>query len=159
MGSAYSWKLSIENNTQSVHDMIIFAANQMKDFCGNGEPKFQDWLWFRWSPESKWWAGDFVQELSKKFPETIFRLDCTGDDNFTWFFLNGSMLSESEIWEIPRFPTRPLFKKKYEQAKVKRAEAKRIQDEKFAKAEKEKLEKQINELKAKQQELEKRLAG
>jgi hypothetical protein len=23
MGSAYSWKLSIENNTQSVHDMII----------------------------------------------------------------------------------------------------------------------------------------
>ena len=159
MGSAYSWKLTIESEHPEAHRLIIGEANQMKDFSGNGEPKFQDWFWFRWSPESKWWAGDFVQELSKKFTQTIFRLDCTGDSHFTWFFLNGNMLSENEIWEIPRFPTRPLFKKKFEQAKVNRAEAKRIQDEKYAKAEKEKLEKQISELKVKQQELEKKLAG
>ena len=38
-------------------------------------------------------------------------------------------------------------------------EAKRLQQEQFAKAEKQKLEKQIADLKAKQEELQKKLAG
>jgi hypothetical protein len=155
MGSYNSWKLTIEETDIRARQLIIDTANGMKDFTDG--PKIEDFMWFRWSEEVKWWASEFTAGLSKEFPETIFRLDCRGDDNFTWFFLDGAILSESDIWTNPRFPSRPLFKKKLQETALKRAEQKRIHDEKVAKAEKEKLEKQLAELKAKQQELEDKL--
>ena len=79
--------------------------------------------------------------------------------NFTYFFYKGQALTESEIWERPTFPSRPLFKKKLTEAKVNRAKTKQLREEAAAKAEKERLEKEIQTLKSKQKELEKRLAG
>lgn len=155
MGSSNAWKLTIEETDIRVRKLIIDTANGMKDFTDG--PKIEEFMWFRWSPEVKWWAGEFTSGLSKKFPETIFRLDCRGDDNFTWFFLDGAILSDTDIWVLPRFPSRPLFKKKLQEITQRRAEQKRIDDEKNAKAEKEKLEKQLAELRAKQQELEDKL--
>lgn len=155
MDSYNAWKLTIEETDARARQLIIDTANGTKDFADGS--KIEDFMWFRWSQEVKWWAGDFVRGLSKKFPETIFRLDCRGEDTFTWFFLDGAILSESEIWTNPSFPSRRLFKKKFQEATRKRAEQKRIHDEQFAKAEKEKLERQIADLKAKQQELENKL--
>lgn len=157
MGSYIAWKLDADCDSDQ---FIIDTANAHKEFNeAEGKPNaFQNFMWRKWSPEVKWWAPEFVADLSKKI-EVIFRLDARGDENFTWFFYKGEALNESEIWEKPPFPSRPLFKKKIVEAKVKRQKARQVLEEAKAKAEKDRLEKEIQTLKAKQQELEKRLAG
>ena len=157
MGSYIAWKLDADMT--GGEQFLVETANAHRAFKDEKDgPKFQDFMWRKWSPEVKWWAPEFVAELSKNI-DVIFRLDARGDDNFTWFFYKGQTLSESEIWEKPTFPSRPLFKKKMGEAKVNRAKAKQLREEAAAKAEKERLEKEIEALKVKQQQLEKRLAG
>ena len=154
MGTACAWKLSADCVSDQV---IIDIANNMLLESGD-DSKIEQFMWKRWSHETKWWAPEFVKKLSEKF-DVVFKLEATGDEHFTWFFHKGNILSEDEVWERPQFPSRPLFKKRLEVAKVKRAEARRLQEENRAKAEKLNLEKKIAELKAKQEELQKKLAG
>lgn len=156
MGSSYSWRLTIENRAL-LEQSISTVANNMPEFL-NSSPQFQNWMWFRWTPEVKWWAVDFVQELSKQFPETVFRLQCQGDSNFVSFFLNGEVLDERQIWQNPPFPSRPLFKKKLAEAKIAAENARKLREEQSAKAEKERMQKELETLKAKQRELENKLA-
>lgn len=158
MGSSYSWRLTIENRNPSLEQSIFDAANSMKAFSGPRDPKIQNWMWFLWSPEVKWWAVDFVQELSKQFRETVFRLECHGDANFNAFFLNGEFLDERQIWQNPPFPSRPLLKKKLAEAKIAAENARKLREEQSAKAEKELMQKELETLKAKQRELENKLA-
>ena len=68
-------------------------------------------------------------------------------------------MSESEIWEKPTFPSRPLFKKKAAEAVVNREKQRIANEAARAAAEKQRLEREIQALKAKQQKLEKQLAG
>jgi hypothetical protein len=156
MGTACSWKLTADCSPAG-ENLIVDVANSFLLETGD-DSKIERFMWKRWSNETKWWAPDFVKKLSEKF-DIVFKLEARGDEHFTWFFHKGNILSEEEVWERPQFPSRPLFKKRLEVARVKRVEAKRLQESTRAKAEKEKLEKQINELKAKQQELERKLAG
>jgi hypothetical protein len=156
MGTACSWKLTADCSPAG-ENFIVDVANSVLLETGD-DSKIEHFMWKQWSTETKWWAPDFVKKLSEKF-DIVFKLEARGDEHFTWFFLKGNILSEEEVWERPQFPSRPLFKKRLEVARVKRVEAKRLQESTRAKAEKEKLEKQINELKAKQQELERKLAG
>jgi hypothetical protein len=157
MGSYIAWKLDAD--TTGGEQFLIETANAHPEFKNEKDgPKFENFMWRKWSPEVKWWAPDFVADLSKNI-DVIFRLDAKGDENFTYFFYKGQTLTESEIWERPTFPSRPLFKKKLTEAKVNRAKAKQLREEAAAKAEKERLEKEIETLKAKQHQLEKRLAG
>lgn len=158
MGSAYSWCLTIENRNPSLEEMIFDAANSSPDFS-DCEPEFQNWMWFRWTPEVKWWAGDFVIQLSKQIRDTVFRLEASGDQHFVWFYLNGEILDEKEIWNNPQFPSRPLFKKKMSEAKINREKVRQQREEVRAKAEKERLQKEIETLKTKQADLERKLAG
>lgn len=158
MGSSYSWRLTIENRNPSLEQSICDTANCMKDFSDPRDPKFQNWMWFRWTPEVKWWALDFVQELSKQFPETVFRLQCQGDSNFISFFLNGEALDERHIWQNPPFPSRTLFRKKLAEAKIASENAHKLREEAAAKAEKERMQNELETLKAKQRELENKLA-
>lgn len=155
MGTSCSWKLDADYHAAN-DPFIIQTANSI--LLENGDDsKIENFMWKRWSHETKWWAPDFVQKLSQKI-DLVFKLQATGDENFTWYFYKGSILSEEEIWERPKFPSRPVFKKRLTIATQKRAEQKRLRDEAYAKAEKEKLEKQIAELKAKQEQLQRRLA-
>lgn len=157
MGSYIAWKLDAD--TTGGEQFIIDTANAHPEFKNEKDgPKFENFMWRKWSPEVKWWAPDFVEQLSKNI-DVILRLEAKGDENFTWFFYKGEALTESEIWERPTFPSRPLFKKKLTEAKVNREKAKQLRQEAAAKAEKERLEKEIQTLKSKQKELEKRLAG
>ena len=156
MGSYVSWKLTADCDVGG-EQFIISTANSLLKESGD-DSKIEQFMWKQWSNETKWWAPEFVQKLSGKF-DVVFKLEATGDEHFTWFFHKGCFLTEDEVWERPQFPSRPLFKKRLEIARVKRVEAKRLQEEQRVKAEKEKLEKQIAELKAKQEELQKKLAG
>lgn len=156
MGSYISWKLTADCDVGG-EQFIISTANSLLKESGD-DSKIEQFMWNRWCNETKWWAPEFVQKLSQGL-DIVFKLEARGDDNFTWFFHKGNILSENEVWERPPFPSRPLFKKRFEIAKVKRAETKRLQEENRAKAEKLNLEKKIAELKAKQEELQKKLAG
>lgn len=156
MGSSYSWRLTIENRIL-LEENIARVANNMPEFL-NSSSEFKNWMWFRWTPEVKWWAVDFVQELSKQFPETVFRLQCQGDSNFISFFLNGEVLDERQIWQNPPFPSRTLFRKKLAEAKIASENAHKLREEAAAKAEKERMQKELETLKAKQRELENKLA-
>jgi hypothetical protein len=156
MGTACSWKLTADCSPAG-ENLIVDIANNILLETGD-DSKIEQFMWKRWSSETKWWAPDFVKNLSEKV-DVVFRLEARGDEHFTWFFHKGNILSEEEVWERPQFPSRPLFKKRLEAARIKRVEAKRLQESTRVKAEKEKLERQINELKAKQQELERKLAG
>ena len=156
MGSYISWKLTADCDVGG-EQFIISTANSLLKESGD-DSKIEQFMWNRWSDDTKWWAPEFVQKLSQGL-DLVFKLEATGDEHFTWYFHKGNILSEDEVWERPPFPSRPLFKKRFQIAKVKRDEAKRLQQEQFAKAEKQKLEKQIADLKAKQEELQKKLAG
>ena len=157
MGSYIAWKLDAD--VMGGEQFIIDTANAHPEFKNEKDgPKFENFMWCKWSPEVKWWAPEFVADLSKNI-DVIFRLDAKGDENFTWFFYKGQTLTESEIWERPTFPSRPLFKKKMQEAKVNREKAKQLREEAAKKAETERLQKEIDALKNKQKELEKRLAG
>jgi hypothetical protein len=156
MGSYRSWKLTADCDVGG-EQFIISTANSILKESGDNS-KIEQFIWNRWSEETKWWAPEFVQKLSQNL-DIIFKLEARGDDNFTWFFHKGNILSEDEVWERPPFPSRPLFKKRFEIAKVKRAETKRLQEEQSAKAEKQRLQNEIATLKAKQEELQKKLAG
>ena len=157
MGSYISWKLTADCDVGG-EQFIISTANSLLKESGDDSTSIQQFMWNRWSDDTKWWAPEFVQKLSQSL-DLVFKLEARGDDNFTWYFHKGNILSEDEVWEHPPFPSRPLFKKRFQIAKVKRDEAKRLQEENRVKAEKQKLEKQIAELKAKQEELQKKLAG
>jgi hypothetical protein len=156
MGTYIAWKLDADISAGGGEQLIIDTANAHKEFKDGS--KFENFMWHKWSPEVKWWAPDFVAELSKSI-DVIFRLDARGEENFTWFFHKGSILSESEIWEKPTFPSRPLFKKKAAEAVVNREKQRIANEAARAAAEKQRLEREIQALKAKQQKLEKQLAG
>jgi hypothetical protein len=157
MGSYIAWKLDAD--IHSGEKFIIDASNDHPEFKNEKDgPKFENFMWRKWSPEVKWWALQFVADISKNI-DVVFRLDAKGDENYTWFFYKGEMLGETEIWERPQFPTRPLFKKKVSQAKVNREKAKQLREEAAKKAETERLQKEIDALKNKQKELKKRLTG
>lgn len=157
MGSYIAWKLDAD--VTGGEQFIIDTANAHPDFKNEKDgPKFENFMWRKWSPEVKWWAPQFVAELSKNI-DVIFRLDAKGDENFTYFFYKGEALTESEIWEKPTFPSRPLFKKKAAEAVVSREKQRIANEAARASAEKQRLEKEIQTLKAKQQQLEKQLAG
>jgi hypothetical protein len=156
MGSYRSWKLTADCDVGG-EQFIISTANSLLKESGD-DSKIEQFMWNRWSEETKWWAPEFVQKLSQGL-DIVFKLEARGDDNFTWFFHKGYFLTEDEVWERPPFPSRPLFKKRFEIAKVKREEAKRLQQEQSAKAEKQRLQNEIASLKAKQEELQKKLAG
>ena len=156
MGSYISWKLTADCDVGG-EQFIISTANSLLKESGD-DSKIEQFMWNRWSDDTKWWAPEFVQKLSQGL-DLVFKLEATGDEHFTWFFYKGNILSDNEIWERPQFPSRPLFKKRLEVAKVKRVEAKRLQEEQRVKAEKERLEKQISDLKMKQKELERKLAS
>ena len=158
MGSGYSWRLTVEDRTPDFHQRIISVANGMKDFSDALEPRFENWLWFRWTPEVKWSAEDFVNQLSKKFPEVVFRLECGGDEHFNSFIMNGDTLDEKEIWKNPPFPSHVLFKKKAKEAKIKRLERQRLQQETALKYEKQRMKNELEILKGKQKILERQLA-
>jgi hypothetical protein len=155
MGTYTAWKLDADISVGG-EQHIINTANAHKEFKDG--PKFENFMWHKWSPEVKWWAPEFVAELSKNI-DVVFRLDAKGEENFTWFFYKGSVLSESEIWEKPTFPSRPLFKKKFSEAVVNREKQRIANEAARVAAEKQRLEKEIQTLKAKQQQLEKQLAG
>ena len=153
MGSSYAWKLDADTNDEQ---FIIDAANAHPEF--KDDKNFKDFMWRHFSSETKWWAFDFVKDLSKNI-DVVFRLDATGDVHYTTFIYKGEVLNEEDIWERPKFPSRPLFKKKLSETRTKRAIAEQQRKAAAAKAEKDRLEKEIQTLKVKQQELEKRLAG
>lgn len=154
MGSCHSWMLTIEHPAPDLNNLIIKAASKMKDFSYPGEPSFQDFIWFKRSPEIKWLALDFSSQLSKQFPEVVFRLDCEGDSTFTLFFLNGENLDEGYIWRNPRFPSLPLFNEKLKEHKKDLLEKERVLLERELAATQERMSKEIERLKAKQKELE-----
>lgn len=158
MGSYIAWKLDADMT--GGEQFLVETANAHNEFKeAEGKPHaFQNFMWRKWSPEVKWWAPEFVADLSKKV-DVIFRLDARGDENFTWFFYKGQVLNESEIWEKPVFPSRPLFKKKAAEAVVKRQKAKFEQEQTRVAAEKARLEKEIELLNSKQKDLERKLAG
>jgi hypothetical protein len=158
MGSYIAWKLDADISVGG-EQHIINTANAHREFKEDKDsPKFENFMWRKWTPEVKWWAPEFVADLSKNI-DVVFRLDAKGDENFTLFFYKGQVLSEGDIWERPTFPSRPLFKKKVSQAKVNREKAKQLREEAAKKAETERLQKEIDALKNKQKELEKRLTG
>lgn len=142
MGSHHSWKLTVENKTPSLEEAI-------KTFLKRETTTFNE-IWFKWCAESKWWALDYAVEISKHVRGIVFRLDCQGDSNFTTFILDGEFLDERNIWEIPRFPSRPLFKKKLAELKVDREKRALAEEQTKLKLEKERLEKEINALVQKQ---------
>lgn len=151
MGSYIAWKLDAD--IIGAEQFIIDSANNHREFKDDKDsPRFQDFIWRKWTPEVKWWAPEFVADLSKNI-DVVFRLDAKGDENFTWFFYKGQVLSEGDIWERPTFPSRPLFKKKAQEAKMKRAEKARIDAEKKAAAEKEKMQKELESLRQREKEL------
>jgi len=157
MGSNIAWKLDAD--VTGGENFIIDTANAHPEFKNEKDgPKFENFMWRKWSPEVKWWAPQFVAELSKNI-DVIFRLDAKGDENFTYFFYKGEALTESEIWEKPTFPSRPLFKKKLTEAKVNREKQRIANEAARVAAEKQRLEREIQTLKSKQAELEKQLAG
>lgn len=157
MGTACSWKLTADCDV-AAENLIFETAKQIDKDFSDSETTFEKFMWKCWSYETKWWAPDFVQKLSQKI-DVIFKLEATGDEHFTWYFHKGNILSEEEIWERPQFPSRPLFKKRLEVAIQKRAEQKRLREQQHAQTEKQKLENQLADLKAKQEELEKKLAS
>jgi hypothetical protein len=150
MGTACSWKLTADN-TMGTDPFITETANSILLETGD-DSKIEHFMWKRWSDETKWWAPDFVKKLSEKV-DVVFRLEARGDEHFTWFFHKGNILSEEEVWERPQFPSRPLFKKRLEVARVKRVEAKRLQESTRAKAEQEKMKKELEALRQREQEL------
>lgn len=157
MGSYIAWKLDADMT--GGEQFLVETANAHSAFKDEKDgPKFENFMWRKWSPEVKWWPPEFVADLSKNV-DVIFRLDARGDENFTWFFYKGQVLNESEIWEKPVFPSRPLFKKKAAEAVVKRQKAKFEQEQARVAAEKARLEKEIELLKSKQKVLERKLAG
>lgn len=154
MGSSYAWKLDADIHCGE--QFIIDTANAHPEF--KDDKNFKDFMWRHFSPETKWWALQFVADISKNI-NAIFRLDATGDAHFTCFIYKGEILNEEDIWDRPKFPSRPLFKKKLSETKTKIAIAEQQRKAAAEKAAKERIEKELEALKMKQQELEKRLAG
>lgn len=155
MGSNIAWKLDADVDV-STSQYIIESANSHQAFAQSKD--FDRFMWRRWSGETKWWAPDFVMDISKNI-DAIFRLDARGDDNFVCFFYKGQMLDESEIWERPSFPSRPLFKKKLDEAKVKRAQREIANREAKIVAERNRMQQELESLKDKQKKIEQKLAA
>lgn len=152
MGSYISWKLDADTDIHG-EKQILEIANSHQEFS---KDPIQGYMWRKWSRETKWWAVEFATWLSKQV-DVVFKLEARGDHNFTWFIYKGNILSEEEVFSNPRFPSRPLFKKKIGTALAERERRKQAQEQERLKKEKETIQRKLEELEKEQAELKKRL--
>ena len=103
MGSYNKFFLDCDDQTQDIE--IINFLNSTQGFY---KPPFaQDWFYRSWSESTKWYFDNSsLRNLSLKFPKTMFRLICNGEDNYTLFALAGKVVNSVYLG----FPTEKLFK-------------------------------------------------
>jgi hypothetical protein len=154
MGSNNRFHISC-NVTDNVtaHSLIVGYANDHEQFCKDKD--FESWAWNKWSILSKWNADEIVSYLSKKFPNIIFRVACSGDYNYVQFWMNGACVDERDVFKHPTFPSNDLFVSTYKRVVKERAKAKEAQELKSKLAQIEAAKKRIEELSKEKERLSK----
>lgn len=156
MGSYNRFYISCSSNDDSELNKIIKVGREIDD----GSPHWDICAFKKWSSPSKWWPYEFINDLSKRFPNVIFSVSISGESaNYKKFILNGVELNESVIFPKPSFPTIAQFnkaKKLHDKQEEKNTAVKKeLQKKQKAENEKKRIVELTNSIKSAKEELKK----
>lgn len=152
MGTYKSIKIDVNAFDQETLNEVFSV---MRDLDNDKDGDIINFCFRKFSPETKWWADDYVISVSKKLPKLFFRLTCRGGEpsaNYDTIIKNGVKLNYDFVMP-PKFPSNSLWNSALKRAESIRKQQQEVQRKKEEEKEKQRLANLEREIEEKQAQL------